>query len=990
MKKLFLTISDRFFYRGVVSKLGVFILTAVLSYSTGASADDTELFFSSQSGQPNILFILDDSGSMGEITNGQTRMAQLQSALTNILNGLSGVNAGIFRFNSEVQLEEPIDSVDDFDHKQDLLNAVAALGTNGGTGTQRALWAARSYYRGELFSPFGQAYPTPVTHECQQNHIILMTDGQPSASVNIAPTIEANLGVTCDAATVSEPGDGDCGAELGQHLFDAPVVNRFPNSNIITHTIGFDFDHPWLASLSGNTLDADGNYTGGYGMHFTVDSSSELLSAFQTIVGDVGTTFAAPRVSVNAFNESRHRNELFYAQFQSTSSARWNGNIKKYKLSEITDADTGDSETVIVDADNEPLLDDEGLISPTSRSLWSDVDDGESIAQGGFAYELPDYSDRQWYTDYNSTTPFKVTDSTKNLLPAASIGAVDDDERDTLVSWALGFDVEGQADPDSDGNHYFVADSLHNSPTLLSYWAKSDPLARGEVLFASNNLGVLHAINPATGTELWSYTPEEHLDNIKGYFDNEVTEDHIYGLDGEITLHTVRENREDYDFWVEDAWLYMTERRGGNRVYALDVSDGLTDPETSDPFSVLWKITGGIIPTPVYDKDGDGRSDYADLAQTWSKPEMVTVSVNCPDNCESKELLMFSGGYNAAIYDNVDLEYDSITVPANSHGNAVYFVDPETGDLEWSVGNGAHHSLDLSSTGMNHSIPSTPVPFDRDLDGSIDLMFFIDVGGDVWRVDFGNDATSLDEIHIAGGKIAELSPAGQSLRFFNPIDVVVSGTNYSTSYFSLVTGSGMRTSPLYQEPNRNRLYTIKDRWVHQVPYRLNANDVKEYNYEYVTSSTGNHSVITADDDILKNVSDADSTTSLEYGFFKTFALGEKILQPTLVHSNRIFANSYVPPELGGGSDCNYDYGTTRLYITNLSDGENALSDGFGDYVTVGDGLLSGGQIIDTGQGDAPFFLVDKNVFTLKDLIAPDDAEVFRKFRRTGWVELDGY
>ncbi len=1099
-----------------------FVMSLLLCYCSGAVADDTELFFSAENRPPNILFVLDDSYSMKTVDNpatGQTRMDALKSAMSTLVAQLDGVNAGIMTFHRFVELTSPVQSIDIPANRQILLDAIDAMAIKTdqslwGTATQDALWDGRSYFRGELSGP-AEAYPSPLDHECQANHIILMSDGLPwyRDGPRVVQDVESAIAPDRCADVSALTSYGVCGQEIGEHLFTADISNTVNGiNNVITHTIGFGqaIAGDWLPSISGNTRQADGTYAGGFGRHFDVTSSEALLTAFNSIIDGIGSTFAAPSVALNSFNESRHRDEIYYAQFESSSRIRWNGNIKKYRLNEVTDATTGETDTVIVDADGIPLVDDAGQIISTSRSFWSEIPDGASVPAGGFAHRLPDYDQRDWYTDYNSTVPVKVEfndPDLNNKLPVASLGAADEAERDTLVQWALGFDVEGfdeavaaaasaseavtteasiaaaeaaadaavllqaaeaelttaravaesaalaadnaQAAADaaeannadnamiliveagiaqqesaaadaaaeaadiavavaaaaaadaraaanqaaseasmatvaaleaSDENHHFVADSLHNSPALLSYWSENNAADRGEILYAPNNMGVLHAIDPETGVELWSYTPEEHLGNIKTYFENNPGPVRAYGLDGQFTFHTTRAEREGYDVWVDNAWLYLTERRGGNRVYALDVSNGLRDRGGDDPFSVLWKITGGDIDTPVYDRDGDGRNDFADLAQTWSKPEVVSIA--------GKELLMFSGGYNADIYDDVNLDYSALTVPADSHGNVVYFVDPETGELEWSVGNGTQHDLNLP---LNHSLPSTPVPVDIDVDGSIDLMFFVDVGGDVWRVDFDSEAESTDELHLSGGKIAELSPAGESLRFFNPVDVVLSGTNFSTAHYSLVTGSGIRTSPLFIEPHLNRLYAIKDRWVQRAPFRLDDDGNEVPDYRYVTGVTGNHRIISADDNVLQNVSDAADTVSDNFGFFRIFEPGEKILQPTLVHNNLIFANSYVPPALQGGANCNFDIGISRLHITSLLDGENSIPPGFGgDFIVVGEGLLSGGQIVDTGHADAPFFLIDKNVLTLKELTAPNDNEVFRRFRRTGWVELDDY
>ncbi len=68
-------------------------------------ADDTEIFFADVSEgetSPNILFIVDTSGSMGNTVSatGKTRMQSLQDALRDILNNLFDVNVGLMRFSN--------------------------------------------------------------------------------------------------------------------------------------------------------------------------------------------------------------------------------------------------------------------------------------------------------------------------------------------------------------------------------------------------------------------------------------------------------------------------------------------------------------------------------------------------------------------------------------------------------------------------------------------------------------------------------------------------------------------------------------------------------------------------------------------------------------------------------------------------------------------------------------------------------------------------
>ena len=83
------------------------IVSLSLVFSTSISrADDTEIYFSSASAtesvlRPNVLFILDTSGSMSlDADSGQSRIDELRQAMETVLESLNDVNVGLMRFNS--------------------------------------------------------------------------------------------------------------------------------------------------------------------------------------------------------------------------------------------------------------------------------------------------------------------------------------------------------------------------------------------------------------------------------------------------------------------------------------------------------------------------------------------------------------------------------------------------------------------------------------------------------------------------------------------------------------------------------------------------------------------------------------------------------------------------------------------------------------------------------------------------------------------------
>ncbi|WP_277372797.1 PilC/PilY family type IV pilus protein [Pseudomonas sp. AA-38] len=104
---------------------GILILHSAVSV-----ADDTEIFFGTQPDndtRPNVLFILDDSGSMNwcinsnKTCNPDNRMKALKETMTNLLNTTSGVNVGLMVMNNSAgtpgdssvpRLLQPVDDID--------------------------------------------------------------------------------------------------------------------------------------------------------------------------------------------------------------------------------------------------------------------------------------------------------------------------------------------------------------------------------------------------------------------------------------------------------------------------------------------------------------------------------------------------------------------------------------------------------------------------------------------------------------------------------------------------------------------------------------------------------------------------------------------------------------------------------------------------------------------------------------------------------------
>jgi len=634
----------------------------------------------------------------------------------------------------------------------------------------------------------------------------------------------------------------------------------------------------------------------------------ELFEAISDIVSKVssaGTTFVAPAATIDQFSRIAHRKEVYLALFKPQNSASWRGNLKKYDF-------TG-SPPVLRGVDGIPAIEPEtGNFLPGSQSYWATEADGADITDGGAASHL-DPSSRKIVTHldpgnfdlFSLSNAISTADS--SLLTAAMIGANDDNEFGVLVDWLAGFDVK---DENKDNNIFdrrnHIGDPLHTNPVVVTYGAEPgqtpDPENPNSLVFFGTNEGFLHAINTIDGTEEFAFMPPELLSNVPKLFANNPTarnESKPYGLDGDITLWTSDANNNGIIESDDDdkAILYVGMRRGGNRYYAIDVSD------RSNP-KYIRKLEGGA-------------GDYAELGQTWSKPIITKVKVGS----EVKTVAVFGGGYDPSQDDNTERKEDSI-------GRAIYFTDIETGELVWSGGNPATQSA-LSDkhqpfANMNYSIPSDLAIVTDPKNGYLSQIYVGDMGGRLWRFDI-NNGSSITEL-VSGGIIADFAeddnPKG-TRRFYNKPDLSISRVN-GRRMINIAIGSGYRAHPL------NRI--IEDKFfLFKYPYK--GHDDSNYGVKIPGTTSYRHA--TLDDlydttenliiegDTIDIIDQAKQDLAAAEGWYITMDLpGEKILASSNTLDGILRFVSYAPMQTQGVCDPNI--GKSFYWAINLSDGAPAV------------------------------------------------------------------
>jgi type IV pilus assembly protein PilY1 len=846
------------------------------------------------------------------------RLDVVVDVVKKLTNSLTNINLGLMRFdrNSDGGMVDV--PVSDITTSGALIRSkVDSYTASGGTPLEETYYEAVRYYRGEDWiygnnaspnssvtsSRSGNTYTSPINATCQKNHIILLTDGDPSNDTNSNSHIQNLVDGIALPEGLSDncSGDGQCMDELAYWLRN---TDQAPNTligdqAITTYTIG------GFGDITGVDLLKRTAKWGG-GKYFEANDTQGLTNALESIFLDIlatDSTFTAPAVSVNAFNASEHRDELFYALFRPDDNAKWGGNLKKYRLTD---------DGFVYDVNDTPAVSDAtGFFNDAAKDYWNNTNDsdGKNVTLGGTANLLIP-ANRTIYSDKNgSLAPFDTVATSTTL----DMDTADTLEVAKLKSWVMGIDVL-----DEDGDSSFIdsrnsiGDPLHTEPVVITYGG-TDAKPDSTIYFATNE-GFIHAINTETGIEDFSFLPTELHRTQKVFYENTTAAgDRPYGVDGPITNWFYDKNQNNVlmksgTSTIEDGehvYIYAGMRRGGNTYYALDVTN------RSNP-KLLFKIQGGV--TNGFDK----------LGQTWSKMTVAKVMFN---NAE-KFVLFFTGGYDTNQDGNDLPEVDTV-------GNAVYMVDASTGELLWTASN---ENADLNITGMVNSMPASISAVDITGEGNIDYLFAADTGGRVFRFDIKQNNAGKSDF-ATGGVIASLagSDAVGNRRFYNKPNVALVKDKQLGDHLTIAIGSGHRAHPIFNKTVEDRFYVIKDFSPYSAPSSYTAMT------EAATSKTSLGDGESADKTKLYNATalmtegETALTTSMQLlmsnggGWYVTFGeIGEKVLSESTTFSGAIIFTTFSPSS-GTAVGCGPDTGQSRTYVLSQTSAMAIIDlDGDGD------------------------------------------------------------
>lgn len=434
-------------------------------------------------------------------------------------------------------------------------------------------------------------YVSPVNekNQCESNHVILFTDGEPSNNESLS----LDGKVSCNSNT----GNYLCQTRIAGHL------NSESNSKgvtVSTHNIGL-----YMGDSTFNNMklvsDAGGGAT------YDSDNAETLLAAFMgtlDLIDDETKSITSPGVAVNAMNRFQHLDELYYSVFRPVESSYWEGNLKRYQL------DDGEIKGVNGNAIDAAT----GSFREGAKSFWSGVTDGANVTEGGARNEV------------SSRNLFYNADPTKKGLTRLNLSSPTTPSNEFFGLAASATPVQRAELLNRLGTMW--GDPLHSVPVMVNYGKNEN----NNYVFVSNNGGMLHAIKTSDGSEAFAFMPNEFIKKANKYtverpalgIDNSRQ---IYGLDGSwIPWRKPGETAEDAPKAV---YLYGGMRRGGRSYYALNV----TTPASP---KILWRISNET-------------AGFERLGQTWSTPTLTSIPSG--SGTGTIPVLVFGGGYSPADHD---------------------------------------------------------------------------------------------------------------------------------------------------------------------------------------------------------------------------------------------------------------------------------------------------------------------------------------------------
>lgn len=629
----------------------------------------------------------------------RNRIEVLKDVTTQIVESLQSVRVGIAKFHTVMV------GIDDIQkNRAALLAGIDSITASGGTPLAATLHELARYFRGSSADTLilhpgktnqttkaaltvfnkepdyasGVSKVSPIQSYCQQNYMIIVTDGDPSGDTNFNsggnPTGLANYAGTGGSSSLDDIANAIYDMDLLPAMNDS--ANQPVKNNIVTYTVGFSLD---------NQLLKDTAALGG-GLYFTANDTTQLLQSLLNITANIqARTATAAGIAINAL--SLGVNSGFFQTFY--IGGDWTGDLKKVALAKDgTAGSTLWNAATIVNA-----------MTVSSRFIFTYNRDAK----------LP-----KLFTDGT-----QLSTAQQNDLKTAPNGSMDGLMQDR-INYLRG-------DRTKEGSPFRVRKSLmgdliNSTPVYSgvaeSKWPDVSPFPTGAQAYSTfvakvanrtpavyvnnNNPGSLQSYNADTGALLMEYIPEILFSSNAQEGLHYLTDPayaHRYYADGPAVAQ---------DAYMNGDWrtvLMSGLNAGGKGYYALNI----TDPSKFLPGNIgdifMWEFSN---------------KDDADMGFSYGKPIIG----------------MLNNGRFAAIIPNGFNNTGSGTAAVY-----ILFLDGGTDGI-WTLGTDylKFDTKVGSSTNLNGSASIAAI--DLDGDGTIDRVYMADILGNIWPIDLSSSSMS--------------------------------------------------------------------------------------------------------------------------------------------------------------------------------------------------------------------------------------------------------
>jgi Tfp pilus tip-associated adhesin PilY1 len=366
--------------------------------------------------------------------------------------------------------------------------------------------------------------------------------------------------------------------------------------------------------------------------------------------------------------------------------------------------------------------------------------------------------------------------------------------------------------------------------------------------------------------------------------------------------------------------------------------DGATAACSAEWPRVLWEITD----RGDADAAGTPGAGYPDMGETWSKPGIGRVRV-CTSACgtgsavyDYKFVAIFGGGFDR------DRTTDSGKM-TNHRGNWLYVVDIETGTVLYRANAGCKRTTagGACTTTYFGSIPSEVGALDLNGDGTLELAYFGDTNGRMWRIDLSNlrylgsipTARWANKISIpaadsstqsglpfllfeAPQPVATTTPPNQFFPiFFRPVAVSLGDTTSGAPVLGIAFGTGDRDDIIATIDTSSVTYSQRYYYV------LDRRNVADPTQDVTKTESDLQAIASSTASVLTSVP--------QNGWYLKFAAtgGERLITDSLAVNGLLYYSTFTPFPPGASRDtcanpigCGNPSGQSRFYTVSTTTG----------------------------------------------------------------------